>query len=192
MLLLTVSYPLALHLTIIQGYVQSAVWILFVISLAHTLLVFVSGAGNRLAHILAPVVLIVTAISLIIGDATVLYLPPILIASSLLVLFGRTLLPGEEPLITQFARKLEGEEDETVLNYTRQLTWVWTLFFVAMLIESILLALFAPIVVWSIFTNLINYLLIAGLFVLELVYRMIRFRRLPSANSLRKIFKKMG
>ena len=187
-LVLTVSYPIALHLIILSGHTQAAVWILLIIALLHSLLIFSSGQG-RLTELPVPGIAVLAVISLFIDDASILYLPPILIASGLLVIFGRTLQPGEEPLITQFARRVERESDAAVLLYTRRLTWVWTLFFAAMLIESILLALFAPIEVWSLFTNLINYLLIAGLFALELLYRVFHFRRLPSLGSLKRYFR---
>jgi uncharacterized membrane protein len=58
------------------------------------------------------------------------------------------------------------------------------------LIESVVLAIFAPIEIWSLFTNLLNYLMIVGLFLLELVYRIIRFRRLPSPRYLQQAFKR--
>lgn len=188
-LILTISYPIALHLAILNGYTHAAVWILLVISLAHSLLVFSSGR-RRLAEILAPAVTMMAVISLFLNDATILYLPPILIATSLLYLFGRTLMPGEEPLISHFARRVEGDRDEAVFRYTRSLTWIWTLFFAAMLIESVVLALFAPIEIWSLFTNLINYLLIGGLFLVELLYRIVRFRRLPSPGLIKQAFKR--
>ncbi|MEN8166503.1 MAG: hypothetical protein ABFR65_03380 [Pseudomonadota bacterium] len=188
-LVLTVSYPITLHLTIIQGHTHAAVWILLVISLAHSLLVFSSGR-HALAEMLVPAVAMLAVISLFLNDATILFLPPILIASSLLFLFGRTLLPGEEALISQLARRLEGEGDEAVLRYTRKLTWIWCLFFAAMLIESVVLALFAPIEIWSLFTNLINYLLMVGLFLVELLYRAVRFRRLPSPGVIKQLFKR--
>ena len=189
-LVLTISYPIALHLTILSGYTQAAVWILLIISIVHSLLIFSSGQ-RRLTELAAPAIAIIAVISLFLNDATVLYLPPILIAGGLLFLFGRTLMPGEEDLISAFAKRVEGESDEAVLNYTRRLTWVWTLFFAAMLIESIVLALFAPIETWSLFTNLINYLLIAGLFLLELLYRVLHFRRLPSLSTLKRVFRRM-
>ncbi len=189
-LVLTLSYPISLHLTILQGYTQAAVWLLLILAIAHSLLIIIAGQ-RRLTELSAPAIAIIAVISLFLNDATVLYLPPILIAGGLLFLFGRTLMPGEEDLISAFAKRVEGESDEVVLKYTRRLTWVWTLFFAAMLIESIVLALFAPIDTWSLFTNLINYLLIAGLFLLELLYRMFHFRRLPSLSTLKQVFRRL-
>ena len=190
-LALTVGYPIALHWSIVQGNIRTAVWILLLLSLAHSLLALGAGGVQRIAELVAPALATATAISLYLNDASILYLPPILINATLLLLFGRTLLPGQEPLITQFARRVEGEKDEDVLKYTSGLTRIWTLFFILMLIEAIGLALFAPIEIWSLFTNLINYLLMLGLFLIEIVYRVIRFRRLPSPGSLKKIFRPM-
>lgn len=45
-----------------------------------------------------------------------------------------------------------------------------------MTIESLILALFSSLAVWSLFTNILNYLFIAALFVIEYGYRRLRFR----------------
>jgi uncharacterized membrane protein len=46
--------------------------------------------------------------------------------------FGATLLPGEEPLITRYTRYDPGVRIAECAGYTRGLTWVWTLVFVAL------------------------------------------------------------
>lgn len=111
------------------------------------------------------------------GDgAYFLYLPSFLIPGLLLWFFGRTLLPGQEALITRFARS---EDDTTltpeVLRYTRNLTWVWVWMFVLMWVESAALLALGETGIWSICTNFLNYLAIAGLFLLEYPYRRWRF-----------------
>ena len=100
-----------------------------------------------------------------------------MIISGLLgLVFGHTLLPGEIPVISRFAELMHGHTlDEPARRYTRSVTWLWTLLFAILTLESLLLALFAEDRTWSLFTNFINYLVILVVFIVE--YR-IRVHRL--------------
>jgi uncharacterized membrane protein len=182
---MTLGYPVALHIAVIHGYTKAAVWMLFGLAVCRSLLVFTS-APYATTHLIAPAVAMIAMASLAVGDTAALYLPPVLIATALFQLFAHTLLPGEEPLLCRFARHLDGVEDERRLGYARTLTWFWTFFFAAMLVEAVLLALFAPIEIWSLFTNFVNYIVIAGLLLLQLIYRSFHLRRLPNLQSLRR------
>ncbi len=187
-MVMTFSYPITLHLAIINGFLQLAVWILLAIAVAHSLLIL-NSSKRKLTDLFPPSVAALAVICLLLKIETALYLPPVLISSLLFYLFGRTLLPGQEPLITRIARRM-GDNDLPHRRYTHVLTWVWTLFFAAILIESVLLALFATIEVWSLFTNFINYLLILVLFLLDyLVFRVIYFHRPPSLNAVRRVLR---
>ena len=135
---------------------------------------------------MAPAVALIALVSLAAGDTVALYLPPILVASALFQLFAHTLLPGEEPLLCRLARHVDGVEDGRRLGYARRLTWFWAIFFAAMVAESVLLAMFAPIEIWSLFTNFINYLLIVGLLLLQLIYRSFQLRRLPTLQAVHR------
>lgn len=105
-----------------------------------------------------------------------LYFPPILISLLFLISFAKTLLPGREPLITQLARVIYSDISTEVKIYTRRVTIIWSLFFSAILMETILLALFADIKIWSLFCNILNYIFIAVLFLSEYVYRKLKFK----------------
>jgi len=183
--MMTLGYPVALHIAVIKGHTQVAVWMLLVLAVCRSLLVFVSS-GYAVSQLMAPAVALIALASLAAGDSAALFLPPILIAAGLFQLFAHTLLPGEEPLLCRVARHVDGVEDERRLRYARRLTWFWTLFFAAMLIESVLLAVFAPLEIWSLFTNCINYLLIVGLLLLQLIYRSFHLRQLPTLQSMRR------
>jgi uncharacterized membrane protein len=99
------------------------------------------------------------------------YLPPILINLMLAILFGRTLRPGQTPLITQYSILIRGKLEPQVVSYTRRVTQLWTLFFIFMATQSLLLALFAPVEIWSLFVNLLNYIFTIMLFVGEFLFR---------------------
>src|SRR6185436_6251882 len=50
------------------------------------------------------------------------------ICMGLMWLFGRTLLPGREPLVTFIARLVHGPLPAPIMRYTRNVTRAWTAF----------------------------------------------------------------
>jgi uncharacterized membrane protein len=132
-----------------------------------------------------------------------LYLPPIVVPAFLAGVFGNTLRSGRTPLISQLIRLLQApgddEPERAVWLYARRLTAAWTAMFVALATFNLLLAAFVepdgllrasgiePRLalsheVWSLFTNLLEYLLVAAFFVIEYAYRRQRFPRQPYRN----------
>ena len=107
-----------------------------------------------------------------------IYVPPVFINFSLMILFGRSLSPGATPLVARVASLWRGPLDPAVSLYTRRVTVAWTVFFALMAVESIALALFAPLYVWSLFTNFLNYILVLLFFVIEHQMRL----RFPAAD----------
>jgi len=113
--------------------------------------------------------------SLGMAPATLLFLPPVCVNLGLAWVFGHTLAPGREPLITRFARLESPQPDAAVLTYTRRLTWVWVVFFLAMAAVSAALAASGAREAWVWFTAVGNYLCVAALFAVEYFYRRRRF-----------------
>lgn len=113
-----------------------------------------------------------------------LYLPPVGINLALCWLFGRTLAHGRVPLIARFALMEQGTLTEELARYTRRLTWLWTLLFAGSALASLALALSGNRDAWSLFTNLVNYLLVAALFLGEFLYRRLRFRNYRHQSPL--------
>jgi uncharacterized membrane protein len=114
-------------------------------------------------------------------------IPHAVVYLALLWFFGRTLLPGREPLITRLARRVHGTLPPDMEAYTGRLTLSWCLFFAAQVIISALLYRFASLDTWSLFINLLNFPLLALMFVVDYVYRVIRFRHYPQASILKVI-----
>lgn len=101
----------------------------------------------------------------------------------LLWLFGRTLLPGREALITRLARTARGGTlPPEMLGYTRGATVCWCIFFAAQLAGSALLLGFGALEWWSFFVNLLNLPLLALMFAAEYLYRVLRFPGTPQAS----------
>lgn len=136
-----------------------------------------------------------------------LYIAPVLVPGFLAGVFGSTLLAGQMPLIEQLIRVMEPGADgndgpePAVRNYARKLTRAWTLFFVTLSAINLVLALLAepnglllasgiapaltvPQEWWSLFANMIGYLLVAAFFLIEYAYRRRRFPRQPYRNML--------
>lgn len=105
----------------------------------------------------------------------------------LLWFFGRTLLDNREPLISQIARHINGDLEPEILIYTRQVTFAWSAFFMLQIVMSLLLYVFAPLSVWSLFVNVLNLPLLITMFVAEHAYRTLRFPNHPRTSILKAI-----
>ena len=105
----------------------------------------------------------------------------------LLWLFGRTLLSGKEPLISQISRHINGELLPDVADYTRYVTIAWCIFFGFEIVASLLLYVFAPLAAWSFFINVLNLPLLILMFVGEKAYRTVRFPNHPKTSIMKAI-----
>jgi uncharacterized membrane protein len=178
--LLALFYPLAVHAGVTRGVPLVALGLLAVLimlaawkglnpikrfGLAATL-----GAALWLASLLQAANLL-------------LYVLPVLIQSSLALVFLRSLRPGGTPLITRYALSMGAQDTPQVHRYTRSVTRTWALMCAILAVTSTLLALLAPVQLWSLFANGLSYLLLAALFVLEYPVR-----RLVLGNQTRPGF----
>ncbi|MDP1635420.1 MAG: hypothetical protein Q8L69_12155 [Gallionellaceae bacterium] len=105
----------------------------------------------------------------------------------LLWLFGRTLIRDREPLISQISRHINGELKPEVVEYTRNVTVAWCLYFAAQVAVSLLLYLFATLAAWSFFINVLNLPLLFLMFAAEKLYRTLRFPNHPKTSILKAI-----
>jgi len=167
-LCLFAAYPAVAHfgkpmtalalLAALVAYLLAAAWI------HHPLRWLVPPAAGGAVYWLAP------------PAEGLLFVPPIAINLALAWLFGRTLVRGRVPLISRFALMEQATLSPEVAAYTRLLTWLWTALFIGAAAISLALAMSGHHDAWSLFTNLINYLLVGALFLGEFAYRRVRFR----------------
>ena len=115
------------------------------------------------------------------------FLEHLLFNSLLMILFGSSLLPGREPLISSLARRVHGSLPAEIAAYTVKVTWVWAIYFAATIVISLLLYFFAPLTVWSFFANVLGIPLAILLFVGEYIYRIKTIPNFPHVS----IFKGM-
>jgi uncharacterized membrane protein len=109
-----------------------------------------------------------------------LYVPPAAIPAALLLLFAGSLRAGEVPLVTRIARIMhDGALPEDLVSYTRRVTWLWCAVCASLFLSAVLLAVFASPPLWSLMTNLVHYLVLGAVFLLEYAWRRFRFRHHP-------------
>ena len=193
-----VAYPIMTHIAVARH--SEALTVASVAVLATLVLAPGLARGSRPAMLAVPVVIgaIVVLVRLNLASLP-LYAPPVLITGFAAWLFGRTLVPASTPLIEQFARLMRpsGQAlEQQLVDYTRKVTIVWTALLIILCVSNLLLALLAvptglltvlgiqpplavPQSLWSLSANVLDYVLLAGLFVGEYVYRRLRFPNLP-------------
>lgn len=172
---LAVGYPLLAHAGVWLNslYLQcfALVWLLFSM---------LSGALLRkrawawLSFVVGSAALYLLTLH---GDGMyALYLPPIAIPIFILWLFGRSLLTGATPLVSRFAESMRGEPLPDVLRaYTRRVTQLWCVIAACLTLSAIGTALWARPETWSLVTNVLHYVAMGAVFILEFAYRKIRY-----------------
>ncbi len=170
--LMLLSYPLLSHWFIQQQKPQYAVYLLAIYVGVFAL---ASVLGQRKLHIGSTLALVLAVILALLPGwqgVNLLQLMPVLINLLLALGLGYSLGNGQTPLITRLASIMRGGNmPEPVRRYTRTVTLVWCLFFVFMAVVALLLVLFASLESWSLFANLLTYILIAGFILLEFAFR---------------------
>ncbi len=95
---------------------------------------------------------------------------PVLISAFMLGLFGLSLKFGP-PMVERLARLREPQLPDVAIDYTRQVTRVWSLFFLCNGLIAAALTLWAPLSWWMLYTGLISYGLMGLLFAIEWLVR---------------------
>ncbi|WP_447594497.1 hypothetical protein [Aquipseudomonas campi] len=104
------------------------------------------------------------------GEPALLRWYPALLNVMLLLVFGLSLIYGP-PLAERMARLHDPDLPPIAVRYTRKVTWVWALFFLANGLVVTALNFWAPLSWWTLYTGLISYLLIGLLFAGEWLTR---------------------
>lgn len=114
--------------------------------------------------------------------AKIILLPPVVLNGFFLYIFGRTLLPRREPLITRIRRLEVGEVTPELAIYTRRLSIYWVVYFAVSLLASVLLAIYADLATWSWVANMAGPAIGIAYFLLEHLYRVHRFGHIPPVS----------
>lgn len=175
------AYPFVMHTTLVLAGNSMTGTALMLAEIALVALVAAIQFKYRLPFVLAAL----GAGALIVifrnsGNSVILAasgIPHATVNAGLLIVFGSSFLPGRVPLITMVSQRLRGSPLRPELTrYTRSVTLAWCCFFALELVVSLLLLLFAPVEVWSLFINVLTIPLVATMFLTEYAYRRLRFR----------------
>ena len=116
-----------------------------------------------------------------------IYIPPVLIPAWLAFVFISSLYSEEGAVISRMAERIERKTlDQQQIAYTRRITAIWAIMFVLMICEAIVLALWASFEVWSWWVHIGNYILIASLFLAEILFRFTFLERRPQVFRMLK------
>lgn len=95
---------------------------------------------------------------------------PVLVNILMLILFASSLWQ-KETMVERFARLQDPELPDHAISYTRKVTKVWCLFFIANGSIS-LTSSFMSLNIWTLYNGLISYLLAGSLFACEYLVRL--------------------
>lgn len=162
-----VTLPIAIHYGAVTGRPSLAA-VAVILFLLPPLLADLRAQrpGRSIALVLAAVVLWLSF-----GGLSLVFALPVLIFVSLGMLFGVTLLPGRKPLISAYVELQYDTVSPAMYRYTRNVTATWAVFFAVMAAQSLLLARYAPVEIWSLFANCLNYVFVLALFAGEYLVR---------------------
>jgi len=143
----------------------------------------VTAAGAALAG--------VTSIGLFFGVTQAIWLMqllPVAANLALMILFGRTLSPDREPLVTRFCRLERGVVSPQMLAYTQRWTVCWTVFFALSAALSADAWLFADeFATWTLRVNGLQLVAAILLFLAEHFHRAWRYREERPVSPLRTL-----
>ena len=118
----------------------------------------------------------VTALTFRTDSAVLLY--PVVVNFGLLAVFAASLL--QPPSFVERIARLRHELNADGVRYTRKVTFVWCVFFLANGSIALWTALFASIEVWTLYNGLLSYLMMGVLFLGEILVRR-RFIRMGAS-----------
>lgn len=108
------------------------------------------------------------------GGQYALFLPPLVLPSAAATGFGLSLRAGRTPLVTLVA-ETRGPLPPYLRSYTRRLTWFWTGFTASLALVALVLCLSGQLKLWSWFANVVSYVLIGLVLVVEYLLRRLWF-----------------
>lgn len=176
-----IFYPLLVHFLILLEVPVVAVVGLVITSLVYfyTMLQVRQTVRTRLAWIgMYALLATLGVVNLLTHTVYALYLPPVFINLALMFLFGMTLRADSMPLVERLMRMEypNGDLPPPLVSYARNLTRVWVIYFAAIVLISLILAVTAPLEVWSLFANVLSYVFAIVLVLAQYAYRAWRYR----------------
>ena len=101
------------------------------------------------------------------------FYPPVVNFGLFVIFFSSTF--QEKTVIQKIALSMEPDAKAPVLDYTRKLTYVWSVFMFVNFLVSVW-TIFMPKEIWAVYNGIISYILVGILFGVEYIVR-INFKR---------------
>lgn len=158
-----ISLAFVIHYGAVSGHAGIALAFLGLLLLP----MLIAGLRRRRGIQILMLLALAAGLWVLFDGLSLLYAVPVIINLALCGVFALTLLPGRKPLISAYVELQYESVSPAVYRYTRKVTLAWALFFAAMAVQASLLAWLAPVEIWSLFVNLLNYLLVACMFAAE-------------------------
>ena len=167
---LIISYPFILFFSIVYSIPELRVWsvLLLVVGLLFKQLVSLRKSSWILTLFVATLCLISQGW---VWASYVPFLPTIIIPAFIMLLFGQSLLPGQEPIVTAIGESARGPLTPKMRKYTRRVTefWVFIIFFLVSV--SAVLFFNGWLTLWSFMASIGNYVVIVSVFIGEFCIR---------------------
>jgi uncharacterized membrane protein len=177
--------PVAYHLLILAQGGSALVVALGWLAVLGCVVAAARVAGAGAAGVLAAAAVVATAWVATRDTAFGVYFAPLTTWLLLLVVFGRTLRAGREPLVTALARACHDEPlSPDLARYTRGVTQAWCAFFAAVAGTLALFAPLLPLARWSLLANIGALPLVAAMFAAEYAVRVRRFPDMRHVSPL--------
>jgi uncharacterized membrane protein len=188
---LVLLYPAVVYYALTRLGARELAWLLLPVVAATAIARLPRGRGARYwdALKLPFAMAVMIALTALLDDHRFLLITPVLVNLILLAGFAGSLRTAT-PLVERFARMQVDDLTQAEVEYCRQVTVIWSAFFVFNGGTAALLALVAPLSWWALYTGLIAYGLIGLLGAGEYVVRKYRFGRFgatPIDRALRAV-----
>jgi uncharacterized membrane protein len=179
------GYPVLIHMALVKGMWGPTAAVLTSLPLFIIAIFILARSRDRFVWLIVVVAALLYAASLHYTHDSVVAatgVPHAICYLSMLALFGQSLLPGREAMVTVIARKIHKVFPPVLHVYTRKVTWAWCIFFAVQPMISLALLLWAPLEVWSLFVNVLNFPLVVLMFAAEYSYRITHFSEYPQPS----------
>ncbi|WNJ78405.1 hypothetical protein RJE46_17525 [Cedecea neteri] len=129
-----------------------------------------AGPLRIVTQVVAVAGIILCAASYLLKTHQLLLFYPVVVNSVMLAVFGGSLW-SSMPIVERLARLREPELPEPAVRYTRRVTQIWCLFFVANGSIALFTALYGDMALWTAWNGMIAYLLMGTLMAGEWLVR---------------------
>ncbi|HEY3984555.1 hypothetical protein [Cedecea sp.] len=129
-----------------------------------------AGPLRIVTQVVAVAGIVLCAASYLLKTHQLLLFYPVVVNSVMLAVFGGSLWSAM-PIVERLARLRDPELPETAVRYTRRVTQIWCLFFIANGSIALFTALYGDMALWTAWNGMIAYLLMGTLMAGEWLVR---------------------